>query len=141
MKSSSYISTEKELVNVEKIHDYINKVSYWGRGRSIEEVKKTIEHSLCFGIYNRNDEQMGFARIVTDYVAFGYVMDVIVFDEFQGKGYGNKLIEGIMNHDVVMKLKTIALKTKDAHELYEKFDFKSIGDSELWMANDRLKLL
>ncbi len=29
MKSSSYISTEKELVNVEKIHDYINKVSYW----------------------------------------------------------------------------------------------------------------
>ena len=141
MKSSSYISTEKELLNVQKIYDYINKVSYWGRGRSLEEVKKTIEHSFCFGIYKRNNEQIGFARVVTDHVAFGYIMDFIVFDEYQRQGFGKKLIKVIMDHEVVMKLKTVALKTKDAHGLYEKFDFKSIGDSDLWMTNDRLKLL
>ncbi len=136
-----HISTDKKLLDVSRIHEYISTVSYWGRGRTIQEVQKTIENSLCFGMYNILNEQIGFARVVTDHVAFGYFMDVIIFEEYQGKGYGKKLIEHIMNHDVVKKLKTIALKTKDAHNLYEKHEFKSIGDSSLWMANDRLKLL
>jgi len=68
-------------------------------------------------------------------------MDVIVFEEHQGKGYGKMLAEFIMNHSIVSKLKTIALKTKDAQSFYEKFEFKPIGNSDLWMANDKLILL
>jgi len=68
-------------------------------------------------------------------------MDVIIFEPYQRIGFGTKLVDYVMNHEVVKKLKTIALKTKDAHNLYEKHEFKSIGDSDLWMANDRLKLL
>ncbi len=134
------MSTDKTLLDVDLIHRYVSTISYWGRGRAIEEVLETIENSFCFGMYNEANEQMGFARLVTDYVTFGYLMDVIVFDEYQGKGYGKKLIEFIMDHDTIKKLKTIALKTKDAHELYEKFDFKKIGNSDLWMANDKVNL-
>ena len=135
------ISTDKKLLDVERIHNYIGKVSYWGKGRTLEEVQRTIEHSLCFGMYNEENKQMGFARVLTDYTCFGYFMDVIIFEEYQGKGYGKKLVETIMEHEVVKNLKTIGLKTKDAHGLYEKFGFKKIGDSELWMTKDKVKLL
>jgi N-acetylglutamate synthase-like GNAT family acetyltransferase len=134
------ISTDKTLLNVERIQEYIGTISYWGSGRTIEEVHGTIENSFCFGMYNEANEQIGFARLVTDYVTFGYLMDVIIFDEYQGRGYGKELIEFIMNNEVVKNLQTIALKTKDAHGLYEKFDFKKIGDSDLWMAKDKVKL-
>lgn len=136
-----FISTDKSLLDIERIHQYISNVSYWGRGRTLNEVEVTIQNSLCFGMYNDSNDQVGFARVVTDHVAFGYFMDVIVFDSYRGRGYGTKLMEYIMNHEVVQNLKTIALKTKDAHELYEKFNFKSIGDSRLWMTNDKLKLI
>jgi N-acetylglutamate synthase-like GNAT family acetyltransferase len=136
-----HISTDKKLLDVSRIHEYINTVSYWGRGRTLKEVQKTIENSLCFGMYNESKEQLGFARVVTDQVAFGYIMDVIIFEPYKGSGLGTKLIDYLMKHEVIKKLKTIALKTKDAHQLYEKFDFKNVGDSDLWMANDRLKLL
>jgi len=141
VKHNVYISTEKDRLNVKKIQTYISNVSYWGRGRTFEEVQTTIKNSLCFGMYNSKDEQIAFARVVTDHLFFGYIMDVIVFEGHQGQGYGKHLIQHIMNHEVVSKLKTIALKTKDAQEFYNKFDFKSIGESELWMANDKLKLL
>ena len=136
-----HISTDKKLLDLSRIHESINTVSYWGRGRTLDEVQKTIENSLCFGMYNESKEQLGFARVVTDQVAFGYIMDVIIFEPYQRIGFGTKLVDYVMNHEVVKKLKTIALKTKDAHNLYEKHEFKSIGDSDLWMANDRLKLL
>lgn len=136
-----HISTDKKLLDLSRIHEYISTVSYWGRGRSLNEVQKTIENSLCFGMYDGSKEQLGFARVVTDQVVFGYIMDVIIFEPYQGIGFGTKLVDYVMNHEVVKKLKTIALKTKDAHNLYEKHEFKSIGDSSLWMANDRIKLL
>ena len=136
-----FISTDETLLDVDLIHKYVSTISYWGSGRTIEEVHGTIENSFCFGMYNEANVQMGFARLVTDYVTFGYLMDVIVFDEYQGKGYGKELIEFILNHDMVKKLKTIALKTKDAHGLYEKFEFSKIGNSDLWMSNDKVKLL
>ena len=141
MKQNIYISTKKEKLDVKKIQAYISNVSYWGRGRTIEEVKTTIENSLCFGMYNSKDDQIAFARVVTDHLFFGYIMDVIVFEGHQSQGHGKHFMDYIMNHKVVSKLKTIALKTKDAQEFYLRFDFKSIGDSELWMANDKLILL
>lgn len=141
MARKFYFTTDKEKLNIQRIHGYICNLSYWGRGRTIEEVEKTIEHSLCFGLYDASNEQMGFARLVTDYLLFGYIMDFIVFEEFQGKGYGKKFLEFIMDHQVVSKLKTVALKTKDAHDLYEKFGFQRISDSDLWMSIDKLKLI
>lgn len=135
-----YISEDKNLLQVEKIHNFISN-AYWGDGRTLSEVKTTIENSLCFGIYTSTNEQIGFSRVVTDYIFFGYFMDVIIFEEYQHMGYGKVLIDYMMNHPIIKKLKTVALKTKDAHSLYEKFGFTKISDSPLWMSIDRQKLL
>lgn len=137
---SIYISTDKDKLDIAKIHQYISVESYWGKGRTIEEVKTTIENSFCFGMYDRNDNQIGFTRLVTDYALFAYLMDVIIFPEYQGKGYGKKLVAHIMSHELLNKVKTVALKTKDAHELYAKHGFKVVGNSSLWMSIDKIRL-
>ncbi len=141
MKDNCYISTDKKLLSVTKIHKYLSTVSYWGRQRSFEQVETIIANSLCFGMYSSANVQIGFARMVTDGVVFGNLMDVIIFEPHQGKGYGKELLSFIMDHQLVRNLKTLALKTKDAHGMYEKYGFKRIGESELWMANDRVVLL
>lgn len=135
-----FISEDKSILKIDKIHSFISK-SYWGEGRTFEEVNLAIQNSLCFGIYNHGHDQLGFARVVTDYLFFGYFMDVIIFEKYQGSGYGKILIEHMLDHPVIKKLKTVALKTKDAHSLYEKYGFNKIGDSPFWMSIDRQKLL
>ncbi|WP_298506497.1 GNAT family N-acetyltransferase [uncultured Maribacter sp.] len=134
------ISTNKELLNVHFIHNYISAISYWGKGRTLEEVKSTIENSLCFGVYTDEKVQIGFARVVTDYTFFGYIMDVIIDEKYQRKGIGKRLISFILNNKIIKNLSTVALKTKDAQELYIKYGFKTIGDSPLWMSMDKQNL-
>lgn len=136
-----YISTDKNKLNINAIQQYISIESYWGKGRTKEETQMTIDNSLCFGLYDRNDDQMGFARIVTDYVVFAYLMDIIIFPKYQGNGLGKKLVDHIMACELIQRVTTIALKTKDAHNLYKRVGFKTVGNSELWMSIDRQELV
>lgn len=133
------ISKDKNLLQFDKIHKAI-KTSYWGGYRTEQQTKTTIENTICFGVYNEVMEQVGFARVLTDQVAFAYIMDVIIFDDYQGKGLGKWLVAHILEDACIKNVLTISLKTKDAHKLYEKYGFKAVGNSELWMAIDKAKL-
>lgn len=130
-----YISTEKEKLDIPKIHREI-KDSYWGGYRTFAMTAMTIEKSICFGVYSEDNQQMGFARLLSDGVVFAYLMDVMVFDPFKGKGLGKKLVEHILKHPLVDGVLTVALKTRDAHRLYKNFGFTEISDTEMWMVKD-----
>lgn len=140
MKAGLNISTDKSLLDINFIHGYMRQTSYWARDRSKEQTNKTIENSLCFGVYTDSKEQIGFARVVTDYVFFGNIMDVIIDPDYQGNGLGKTLVEYMLNNDIIKGLQTITLKTKNAHSFYELYGFKKVGDSALYMAMDKQKL-
>ena len=125
------VSTDKDKLDISFIHKFLTN-SYWAKGRTIEEVKTTIENSFCFGIYN-NGKQIGFARVVTDYVVFAYIMDVFIEEEQQGKGYSSILIEKVLNEPKLSKIKTWRLATSDAHFLYRKFGFSELANPEKLM--------
>jgi len=126
------ISTDKSKIDVEAIHDYLCHQSYWAKGRSLERVEKSIENSICFGLYDSNGNMLGFARVVTDHVVFAYLMDLFVFDEHRGKRLGTKLVKHIVEQpDLQVRLWFLA--TADAHGLYEKFGFSSLDDPERYM--------
>ena len=133
-----YISSDKQQLDIDKVHQAI-KASYWGSYRSLEMTKTTIEQSMCFGVYSETEGQLGFARVLTDKVVFAYIMDVIIFEPYQGKGLGKKLIRYILDQPEINKVHTIALKTKDAHKLYDAFGFQKVGNSDMWMAMDKAK--
>ncbi|MCD0464047.1 GNAT family N-acetyltransferase [Flavobacterium sp. ENC] len=125
------VSTDKNKLDVPFIQNFLKDI-YWAAPRTIEEVQTAINASVCFGIY-RNDKQIGFARVITDYVVFGYVMDVFISEEHRGKGYSSVLIENMMNEPILKDLKIWRLATTDAHFLYEKFGFKLLEHPEKMM--------
>ena len=119
------VSTDKSKLNVPFIHNFLKDI-YWAAGRTIEEVQTTIDASFCFGIYLEN-EQMGFCRVITDYVVFAYVMDVFIDKNNRGKGYSSILVEAMLNEPILKEVKIWRLSTSDAHYLYEKFGFKLLA--------------
>ena len=126
------ISTEKSKLNVEAIHDYLCHKSYWAKGRSLESVKKSIDNSICFGLYDSKNNMLGFARVVTDKVVFAYLMDLFIFEEHQGKGLGTTLVKHILEQpDLQVRLWFLA--TASAHGLYEKFGFSGLDNPDRYM--------
>ena len=127
------ISTDKTKLEIEVIHDFLANTSYWAEGRPLDVVRKSIENSLCFGIY-KGRELAGFARVVTDYVTFAWVCDVFVLDEYRGEGLGKRLIEYIVVYPELQGLSNMLLATKDAHELYRKYGaFEELSKPGKWM--------
>jgi GNAT superfamily N-acetyltransferase len=125
------VSTDKNKLNVSFIQQFLKDI-YWAAGRTIEEVQTTIDHSFCFGIY-LNDTQIGFARVITDYVVFAYLMDVFITEKHRGKGYSSVLIRSMMTEPKLKDIKIWRLATSDAHFLYEKFGFKALENPEKMM--------
>ncbi|HLP63592.1 GNAT family N-acetyltransferase [Flavobacterium sp.] len=125
------VSTDKSQLDVPFIQNFLKDI-YWAAGRTIEEVQTTIDASLCFGIY-LDGKQIGFARVVTDYVVFAYLMDVFIDENHRGKGYSSILIDAMMNEPQLQEVKIWRLATTDAHFLYEKFGFKALAHPEKMM--------
>jgi len=125
------VSTDKSKLDVPFIQHFLKDI-YWAAGRTIAEVQTTIAHSFCFGIY-LGDKQIGFARVITDYVVFAYVMDVFITEEYRGKGYSSLLIDNMMNEPQLKNIQIWRLATTDAHFLYRKFGFKELSHPEKLM--------
>lgn len=126
------ISTDKTLLDVEMISNFLACESYWAQSRTIDQTLRAINNSLCFGIYN-GDRQVGFGRVVTDHATFAYVGDVFVLKEYRGCGLSKRLMESMIAHPDLQGLRRWILATRDAHGLYEKFGFHSLMHADRWM--------
>ena len=137
MQNKYSISTKKQLLDIEMIHDFLSTKAYWSLKIPRETVIKSIEHSLCFGVY-QDSKQVGFARVISDYSTIAYLGDVFILEAHRGKGLAKLLLEAIMNHVELQGLRRWILLTGDAHDLYKKFGWKELADSTLWLElNDR----
>jgi GNAT superfamily N-acetyltransferase len=126
------ISTDRTRLDVELIHDFISNQSYWGQGRAIEVVRRALDNSLNFGIYN-DTQQVGFARVVTDYATFAWIADVFVLTEHRGRGLSKWLMEVVLSHPRLQGFRRWVLATKDAHSLYARFGFIPLHRPERWL--------
>ena len=127
------ISTDRSKLDVGAVHEYLSARSYWAQGRSLDVVRKSIEHSLCFGVYEGR-ELVGFARVVTDYVTFAWLCDVFILESHRGQGLGKWLIACVVAHPDLRGLKNLLLATRDAHELYHRYGgFEGLEKPEKWM--------
>ena len=126
------ISTERARLDLAVLHDFISGRSYWARGRSREQLERSIQHSLPFGVYHA-ERLVGFARVVTDYATFAWLADVFVLEEFRGRGLSKWLVEVILAHPDLQNLRRWLLATRDAHELYRRFGFTELAQPRLWM--------
>lgn len=116
------ISTDRAQLDIALIQRFLANDSYWAQGIPRAVVEQAVRHSLCFGVYTPHG-QVGFARVVTDYATYGYIMDVFVLPEHRGKGLSKRLMECIMTHPELQGFRRWQLGTRDAHGLYAQFGF------------------
>lgn len=122
------VSTEKERLDRGVIHEFL-RGSYWARGIPRELVDRSIENSLCFGLYDR-DALVGFARVISDNATFGYLADVFVLESHRGRGLATWLMEVVMTHPDLQGIRRWMLVTADAHGLYRKVGFTGPSNPE-----------
>jgi len=126
------ISTDKSRLDVAMIHRYLSQESYWAKHIPPDLVERSIENSICFGAYD-GDQQIGFARVITDSATFAYVGDVFVLASYRGRGASKQLLQAIRKHPDLQRLRRWHLLTYDAHALYEQFGFHKLDKPEWHM--------
>lgn len=130
-KGEFVVSTDKNRIDLDVVHNFLTE-SYWAKGISRQVVARSIENSLCFGVYG-DGKQVGFARVISDCATFAYIGDVFVLDSHRGHGLGKWLMECIMAHPRLQGLRRWSLVTADAHGLYTKFGFTPLKAPEKYM--------
>lgn len=125
------ISTRREELDLAMIAEFLSH-AYWAEGIPLETVRRSIEHSLPFGVY-RGTEQVGFARVITDYATFAYIGDVFILPEHRGQGLGHWLAQTMVGHPELQGLRRWSLATRDAHAIYASAGFTPLKTPELWM--------
>ena len=132
-------STDPARLDLEVIHGFLTN-SYWAKGISREIVARSIEHSLCFGVYDGSGAQVSFARVISDFATYAYVADVFVLESHRGSGLGKLLMESIVKHPELQGLRRWNLTTRDAHTLYGQFGFTPLKFPERYMEILRLNM-
>ncbi len=130
------ISTDQEIVDVSVVHNYLANDSYWASGVTLEKVKRSLQHSFCFGVYDcseGNETQIGFARVISDFSIFAYLADVFILPTYQGQGLGKWLISCILAHPELQDLRKWTLHTRDAQGLYQQYGFIVGPDPETYL--------
>ena len=125
------ISTDPSRIDLDVVHGFLT-ASYWARGIPRDVVRRSIEHSMCFGLYHEG-RQIGFARVITDRATFAYLGDVFVLDAWRGRGLAGWLLDVIQAHPELQGLRRWVLLTRDAHALYRKSGWTALAVPDRYM--------
>lgn len=121
------IDTDKARLDIDLIHGYLAREAYWTKNIPKPLLVRAIEHSLCFGAYEER-QQVGFARVISDFAVFAYIGDVFVLPEHRGRGVSKMIMQAIVEHPSLQGLRRWSLVTRDAHGLYRQFGFQDLAD-------------
>ncbi|MGR5132180.1 GNAT family N-acetyltransferase [Vibrio alfacsensis] len=126
------ISTAFEDMDLDVIHQFISQ-SYWAKGIPKQTMDTAVRNAFCFGVFTDANQQIAFARLITDRATFAYLADVFVLPEYRSRGISKWLISEIVAHPDLQGLRRMMLATRDAHGLYAQYGFKPIKPVENFM--------
>ncbi|HUJ42469.1 MAG TPA: GNAT family N-acetyltransferase [Opitutaceae bacterium] len=123
------ISDDPARLDVAAMHAYLAR-SYWAAGIPREIVERAVRNSLCVGAYTAAGEQVGLARVVSDFATFAWLCDVYVLEPHRGRGLSKALMRAVLSHPRLQTVRRITLATRDAHGLYAQFGFTPLAKPE-----------
>jgi len=125
------VSTDKAQFDVGMIYRFLTNC-YWAEGVPRDVVKRSIDNAFCFGVFDR-EQQVGFARVITDRATYAYIGDVFILESHRGRGLSKLLMKAIMEHPELQGLRRWSLVTNDAQSLYQQFGFSPLSSPHNYM--------
>lgn len=123
------IKTGKEQMDLQTVHQFLSQESYWAKGIPLEMVENALSHSYCTGAF-LDGQQIGFGRLITDYTTFAWFADFFVLPAYHGRGVAKQMLTHILSQPWTKQLRRKMLATRDAHTLYEKFEFTALSSPD-----------
>jgi ribosomal protein S18 acetylase RimI-like enzyme len=120
------ISTDPAAVDRDAVHAFLS-TSYWAEGMPRETLERAIAGSIPFSVFH-DDEQVGFARVITDRATFAYLSDVYILEAYRGRGLAVFLMDTIIAHPDLQGLRRFSLTTRDASGLYRRYGFTELAN-------------
>jgi hypothetical protein len=127
-----WASDDCDLIDLDRVHAWISRESYWAEGRPRDVMARAIQNSLVIGLYAADGTQVGFARVVTDYATYAWLCDVFIDSDQREHRLGTFLVETTVSHPDVRELRQI-LMGEPGRSLYERFGFRPLAKPERWM--------
>jgi predicted GNAT family acetyltransferase len=116
------LDDDRARVDIDAVHAFISRESYWGLGRARELVELAVLRSTrVLGLYHEGS-QVGFARTVSDCATVAYLADVYVLGDYRGRGLGLALVREMLDGAFGEEVRWM-LHTADAQPLYAKLGF------------------
>lgn len=131
-KGDFQISTDQKLLDITVVHNFLAMQSEWARGIPLSILRRSLRNSLCFGVFHKA-QQIGLARVISDYATIAYLGDVFIVPEFRGRGLSKWLMECVISHPNLQNLRRWILVTEDAHGLYKKYGFRQLENPDGFM--------
>jgi len=107
------ISTDRSRLDVTLIHDFLRS-SYWAQGIPRTVVERSIQHSLCFGVY-LDGRQVGFAKNYYQILQPLPTSRCFCRAGPTWRGISKLLMRAILEHPELQGLRRFLLATRDAH--------------------------
>ena len=123
-KKDTYIlSDDKALIDLDFVRLMLS-TSFWASGRDKDTIIRSIENSLCFGLFEKSHSQIGFVRFITDRAVYSWLCDFIISEDHRGKGLGKWMMEKMLSHPEI-KGTRVGVRTKNAQEFYRRYGFEN----------------
>jgi GNAT superfamily N-acetyltransferase len=134
IREGGYLLTDdKDRLDVERVHRWLSEDAYWALGRELSRVRASIAGSDSYGIYDVDQMQVGFCRVVTDWATFGWLCDVYIDPNHRGRGLGTWMVENVRAVYAATGMRRLLLATNDAHEVYRQVGFELLAEPSRWM--------
>jgi ribosomal protein S18 acetylase RimI-like enzyme len=123
--------TETQILELATLY----KQEGWTKNRKLEDIKRMIHHSMIIGLIDEEvNKLVGFTRILTDYIYRATIFDVIVLNEYHGRGLGRLLMETIVSHPLLKNIERVDLYCgEDKIKFYNKWNFNRVSESTIFL--------
>ena len=126
------LDDDASRVDVDAVWAFLSTDAYWGKSRTRADFEAQLASAWrVVGVYEAESGRLvGFARAISDGVAYAYLSDVFITSQARGKGLGKELVATMVDRGPGTRFRW-SLHTSDAHGLYQQYGFAVPDDRYL----------
>jgi len=121
-----------KTADTEQLKNLYRAAGWWNEDTDNTDpdlINKIIQGSFCFVVASINGRLVGMGRAISDGVCDSYIQDVVVLNEFRGRGVGALILDELIRYLKSKNINWITLVSEpEAVPFYLKYGFSQMPD-------------